>query len=145
MANKKNKHHHKPKPPGATYADQLARERMVREAVEKAARDSTVKLQSDIRVQRAQWLDIVGTAKALGLGPKRIGYVLDGIADASDWFVEMTNKHGQQYALEKLRQEAEKVSGIPIEYLYERDIAEARRRNEERGVFFSVIEEEETP
>lgn len=139
---KKKKHKHKPLPTGMTYADKLARDRMVKEAVEKAARDDTVRLQSDIRVQQAMWLHIVGTAKALNLGPKRVGYALDGIADASEWFLEMSQKHGRQYALEKLRQEAERVSGIPIEYLYERDIREARKRNEERGVFFSVIEEE---
>lgn len=144
MANskKKKKHPHKPLPSGMNYADKLAQERMVKEAVEKAARDNTVKLQSDIRVQQAQWLQIVGFARGLHLGPKRVGYGLDGLAAASDWFVEMCEKHGKQYALEKLRQEAEKVTGMPIEYLYERDIVEARKRNEERGVFFSIIEEE---
>lgn len=144
MANskKKKKHQHRPLPTGMTYADKLARDRMVKEAVEKAARDDTVRLQSDIRVQQAMWLAVVGFARGLKLGPKRVGYGLDGVADASEWFVEMTTKHGKQYALEKLRQEAEKVSRIPIEYLYERDIREARKRNEERGVFFSVIEEE---
>lgn len=144
MANskKKKKHQHKPLPQGMTYAEKLAQERMVKEAVEKAAKDHTVKLQSDIRVQQAQWLQIVGFARGLHLGPTRVGYGLDGIAAASEWFIEMCEKHGKQYALEKLRQEAEKVTGIPIEYLYERDIAEARKRNEERGVFFSIIEEE---
>lgn len=144
MAQKKRKHHkHHPKPTGMTYADKLARDRMVKEAVEKAAHDDTVKIQSDIRTQRALWLMIVGYAKAHGHGPKRVGVGLDGIADASDWFLEMTEKHGREYALDKLRQEAEKISGIPMEYLYEREIVAARKRNEERGVFFSLIEEEE--
>ena len=146
MANKKNKkkhHKHKPLPSGMTYADKLAQDKMVKEAVEKAARSGTVKLQSDIRTQRALWLMIVGYAKKHGHGPKRVGVGLDGIAEASDWFLEMAEKHGREYALDKLRQEAERISGIPMEYLYEREISEARKRNEERGIFFSVVEEED--
>lgn len=146
MANKKNKkkhHKHKPLPSGMTYADKLAQDRMVKAAVEKAAQSGTVKLQSDIRTQRALWLFIVGYAGRHGHGPKRVGVGLDGIADAADWFTDMTKEHGREYALDKLRQEAERISGIPMEYLYEKEIAEARARNEERGVFFSVIEEEE--
>ncbi len=142
MAKNKNRHKHKPLPTGMTYANKLARDRMVKEAVEKAAKDDTVKLRSDIRLQQALWLHVVAMAKTFGFGPTRVQRFLNGLADASDEFVGLVEKHGQQYTLEKLRQEAERVSGIPIEYLYEKDVREARKRNEERGVFFSVIEEE---
>ena len=142
MAQKKKTHKHKPLPPGMSYAGKLARDRMIKEAVEKAAKDDTVQLQSDIRVQQSLWLHTVAMAKTFGFGPTRVQRFLVGCSDAADEFLMLVEKHGKQYALEKLRQEAEKVSGIPIEYLYEKEIREARQRNEERGVFFSVIEEE---
>jgi hypothetical protein len=55
----------------------------------------------------------------------------------------MTKKHGRQYALDKLRQKAEKCSGVPIDYLYERDILEAKARNEAKGIFFPVLDRED--
>jgi len=140
MAQKKHKH--KGLRPGQTYADKLAEERMVKEAVEKAAHDTTVQLQADIRTQRMMWLQIVSMADAFGLGPKRVMDYFDSLAKNTEEFNDMTEEHGKEYALEKLRQRAEKVSGIPIEYLYEREILDAKKRNEARGVFFSVIEEE---
>ena len=54
----------------------------------------------------------------------------------------MTQKNDQQYALDKLRQRAEQVSGVPIEYLYEKEILAAKDRNEAKGVFFPVLEVE---
>lgn len=52
----------------------------------------------------------------------------------------MTKKHGRQYALDKLRQKAEHCSGVPIDYLYEKDILEAKMRNEANGIFLPVLE-----
>lgn len=141
-SNKKKTHRHRPLPPGMSYADKLARDRMVKEAVEKAARDDTVRLQADIRTQRMMWLQIVSMADAFGLGPKRILDYFDTLQQNTEEFTGMVENHGMEYALEKLRQRAEKVSGIPIEYLYEKEILDAKKRNEARGVFFSVLEEE---
>lgn len=135
---------HKPLPPGMTYAEKLAQEKMVKEAVEKAARDHMVKTRAEILAQRDLWLQIVSIGKAFGVGQKRIWDYFDTFATVTEEFNDMTEKHGQEYALEKLRQEAEKLTGVPLEYLYEKEFAAARERNEARGVFFSVIEEGET-
>ena len=35
-----------------------------------------------------------------------------------------------------MRQRAEQITGIKIEYLYEHEMAEARRRNAKKGVIF---------
>lgn len=135
---------HKPLPPGMTYAEKLAQEKMVKEAVEKAARDHTVKIRAEILAQRDLWLQIVSIGRAFGVAQKRIWDYFDTLAEVTEEFNDMTEEHGQEYALEKLRQAAEKLTGVPLEYLYEKEFAAARERNEARGVFFSVIEEGET-
>lgn len=134
---------HKGLPQGMNYAQKLARDRMVKEAVEKAAQDETTQLRADIKSQQFLWLVVVSIAAAFKAGPKRIQVDFFGALDAaSDWVGEMTEKHGREYALEKLRQRAEKVSGIPIEYLYEKEIRDAKARNEARGVFFPLLDGE---
>lgn len=133
---------HKGLPKGMTYADKLAQDRMVKQAVEKAAADKTVELRANIRNQRMMWLQIVSLAEAFGIGHKRILDYFEVLERNSAEFGRLTEEHGVDYALEKLRQRAEKVSGIPIDYLYEKDIAAAKERNEARGVFFSVLDGE---
>ena len=59
-ANKKGKW------PGETYADQLARQKNIKEAIEKAARDETVALESDIKTQRFLWMAVVANYEAFG-------------------------------------------------------------------------------
>lgn len=141
MGNKTHKH--RGLPSGMTYADKLARDRMIKEAVEKAARDDTVRIAADIKAQRLMWLQICSMADAFGIGNKRILDYFDVLQQNTEWFEETAEKHGTEYALEKLRQRAQQVSGIPIEYLYEREILDAKKRNEARGVFFTLLEQEE--
>ena len=140
MAQKKHKH--KPLPNGMTYADKLAQDRMLREAVERAAYDQTVQVRADIQSQRMLWLCVVSMAEAFGLGPKRVSDFFTSLQSVSEWVEDMTQKNDQQYALDKLRQKAEQVSGISIEYLYEKDILAAKERNEAKGVFFPVLDKE---
>ena len=127
-------------PQGMTYAQKLAQEKRIQKAVEEAAVDETVRVRADIQSQQMLWLCVVSMAEAFGLGPKRVADFFDSLQEVSLWVEEMTKKHGREYALDKLRQKAEKVSGIPIEYLYEKDILEAKMRNELKGVFFPVLE-----
>ena len=54
MANRKMRRHGKPQ--GASYADVLARKKYQMEMCEKAAYDTTLQIQSEIRTQRALWM-----------------------------------------------------------------------------------------
>jgi len=136
---------HKGLPKGMTYADKLAQDRMIKEAIEKTARDETVSILADIRSQRTLWMTVCAMGRAFGLGPKRTQQFFDAFVEVSDWLTELDEKHGAEYALDKLRQQAEKISGTKIGYLYEEEMLAARRRNEARGVFFDAVTEEETP
>ena len=133
---------HRGLPQGMTYAQKLAQEKRIQKAVEDAAVDETVRIRADIQSQQRLWLFVVAMADAFGLGPKRVSDFFGSLQSVSDWVEEQTQKHGRQYALDKLRQRAEQVSGVPIEYLYEKDILAAKERNEAKGVFFPVLEEE---
>lgn len=105
MAKTKKKHSGKPR--GMNYADMLARKRMIREAVQEAADDATVQLRADMATQKALWLAVCSVADAYGFGPERIKKEVD-----------------TDYAYEKLRLKAERVTGMKIEYLYEHEAQE---------------------
>lgn len=130
---KKGKKHHAAKPNGMTYAEVLARQALIQQAVEKAAADTTVHLRSDIHTQRAMWLMVVSIADAFGIGPTRMRRdFFPTLQRNSDELERMERETDLEYAYEKLRQRAEEVSGVKIEYLYEHEIKEARAVHEYR-------------
>lgn len=116
------------KRPGETYADVLARKQMLKQAVREAARDTSIQLEADIRTQRALWLSSVSVADAFGIGPKRMPLFFDALQANSEELERMIAENGEEYAYEKLRQKAERVSGISIEYLYQHEMSQAREK-----------------
>ena len=135
MGNKKKgktlKKHRESKPNGMTYAQVLAKQAFIRKAVEKAAADTTVQLQSDIHTQRAMWLMVISIADAFGIGPTRMKRDFFPVYEQNtNELIRMEREYDTEYAYEKLRQRAEQVSGMKIEYLYEHEIADARSAHE---------------
>lgn len=56
MANRKQRRaasRHKGKRPGETYADVLAKQKMIKEAVDKSVHDTSVTIEAEIKTQRA--------------------------------------------------------------------------------------------
>lgn len=121
------------KPQGMSYADQLARQRMLREAAQNAANDTMVQVKADIHTQRAMWLCCVAMNDAFQIGPDRFRKYAKCLQARSDWYEELVKGGDEEYANEKLRQEAERCSGIEIDYLYEAEI-QAAKRNAEKEV-----------
>ena len=103
---------------GVPLAAKLARDRMLREAMHQAAHDATVQVESDIRTQRALWLSVASIADAYGFGPERIKKFFVALQDNSEEFERMKNEVDEDYALEKLRLKAARVTGMDIQYLY---------------------------
>lgn len=114
-------------PPGMTYADVLAMEKKQLAAIQAAAKDDAVRIESGIQTQRAMWLMVVAMADAFGLGPRRVDRFIQAFQAATDEFIAMESENDTEYALEKLRRKAEEVSGVQIGYLFEEDL----RRMEE--------------
>lgn len=112
---------------GVTYADQLAYKRMAEAEIQKLARDKTVEAEANIRTQEMMWLMICSIADAYGFGPKRMMPFFTSLDSNAAELNRMKRENGDEYAYEKLRRRAEQVSGIQIEYLYEKELEDYRR------------------
>ena len=119
------------KPQGASYADVLARKKYQMEMCEKAAYDTTLQIQSEIRTQRALWMSVVAMNRAFGIGPKRFLKYAKELMEVTEWYQEMLDNTDEVYANEKLRREAQKCSGTDIEPLYDAEMYEAMKKWDE--------------
>lgn len=114
------------KPRGMNYADMLARKRMIREAVQEAADDATVRLRADVATQKMLWLAVCSVADAYGFGPERMKKFFAALQENNDEITRMEKEVDTDYAYEKLRLKAERVTGVKIEYLYEHEAREGQ-------------------
>lgn len=112
---------------GIPLAAKLARERMIRQAVKDAAHDASVRVESDICTQRALWLAVASIADAYGFGPERIKKFFVALQDNGEEYARMKDEVDEEYANEKLRLKAERVTGMQIQYLYEQEAREAQQ------------------
>lgn len=114
---------------GQTYADKLARERRKQETKERLAADVLVKVRSDMRTQIAQWLMVVTMNDVFGIGPLRFSRdYAPGLDERIEWFNNMVKEGDLDYAKEKLRLEAQRVTGSAQAFAHDDLLAEARRR-----------------
>ena len=133
----------KGKRPGETYADQLARQKNIKEAIEKAARDETVALETDIKTQRFLWMAVVANYEAFGhagVRAQRFMLTLDNVREDME---KMAAKDGWEYAVEKLRGQCEKITGMEVKQVHEDRMLQARKENEANGIFFPAEDPEE--
>ena len=103
---------------GVPLAAKLARDRMLREAMHQAAHDATVHVESNIRTQRALWLSVVSIADSFHAGPERMKRYFEALDENIEDFQRMMEEVDEDYALEKLRLKAARVTGMDIQYLY---------------------------
>lgn len=119
------------KPHGMSYADQIAQRQMYKKAMQQAANDTAVQVKSGIHVQKVMWLMCVAMNDAFGIGPDRFKRFAECLQERSEWYERMVKRADEEYADEKLRQEAQRCSGIEIEYLYEAEAIAANKKREE--------------
>ncbi len=132
MANRKQRRQGG-KPQGLSYADVLARKRQLWDACRQAANDTMVQVQSDIHTQRAMWLMCVAMNDAFGIGPERFQRFAQCLQERAAWYEELVRGGDEDYASEKLRLEAQRCSGMNIEYLYEAEMLAAEKKHEQEG------------
>ena len=118
--------------PGESYNDKLARERFIKESARKAVDDTAVQVQVDMRTQTNIWLMCVAMNRAFHIGPKRFQRFLEAYQEVDDWFASMVKEGDHEYAIEKLRQEASRISGQEIRYIYEAEMRAAEMREAEQ-------------
>lgn len=132
---KTKKRNYQQKRNGETYADVLARKRIGQETLRMAMEDQAVKLASDIICQRQLWAVIVTLNEKYQFGPKRTKDFFEAMEAVLDEFERIKKENGDAYAEEKLRQRAEQVSGIKIQYQHEAVLEKMR----EAGVESTII------
>ena len=116
--------------PGVNYAQVLAEEKRKKDLQEQIQRETELKIHTEIYVQRALWMSVVSIADAYKFGPKRLEPYFEEMQKNSEEFEKMCEEYDYDYALEKLRQKAEKVTGSKIEYMYEKEYNELQKRKE---------------
>ena len=117
-------------PQGVNYAQVLAEEKRKKDLQAKVERETAMQIHAEIFVQRALWLSVVSIADAYGYGPKRLEPYFEKLKENGDEFDKMCDEYDYDYALEKLRRKAEKVTGAKLDYLYEKEMREIEARKD---------------
>lgn len=139
MAKSKRKGKHQGKPRGATYADVLARKRAVQAGLEKFASDTALQIEADTRTQRAMWLMACSIADAFKAGPERMKRdFFPALQANTDQLNKMREEVDEEYAYDKLKQRAEQVTGIDIQYMYEHEMRAAGLKLSEDGEYVPI-------
>ena len=104
---------------GETFVDALTKQAIGRETLRLAMEDKAVELAADIICQRQLWASVIALNEKWSFGPERTKDFMETMEAIVDEFNEMKQKHGDAYAEEKLRERAQKVSGVEILYQHE--------------------------
>lgn len=126
----------KGKRPGETYADVLAKKKMVKEAVDRSVHDASIAIEADIKTQRFMWMSVVALNRAFGFGGKRSTDYLKALEEVANEVEQMAKENGAIYAKAKLMEAASKITGMKISPVHEEEMRQARLENEAAGVYF---------
>lgn len=137
MANRAQRRAAAKKRPGETYADVLAKKKMIKEAVDKSVHDTSVAIEADIKTQRAMWMALEALNRAFGFGGVRARRFMVYLEEVANEFEESVKKNGADYAKEDLRRRVAQILETEVVPIWEEEIAQARRENEAAGVYFS--------
>ena len=123
---------------GETYADVLAKKRMIKEAVEQSVHDNAVALESDIKSQRLLWIAVVALNETFGFGGERARRFLQSLEDVAGEVEALAKENGAEYALAKLMERAGKITQMEITPIHEEEMRLARIQNQKEGIFFEA-------
>lgn len=136
MANRQQRRAAAKKRPGETYADVLAKKKLIRETVEREVHSESVKLEADIKTQRYLWMAVVALNEAFGFGGERAKRFLLALEEVANECQDMAKKNGGYYARKKLMERASQITGLEITPVHEEEMRQARMENEAKGVYF---------
>lgn len=117
---KKKKGMHQPVP----LAVRMKRQKLVYDEISRQASSATTQAIADMQTQRALWLAVCSVADAFGVGPKRMMRFFEALQENVDDYERMKVEGDEEYANEKLRLRAERVTGREIGYLFEQELRE---------------------
>lgn len=115
---------------GMSYADQLAQQRILREAAQNAANDLTVQVKADIHTQKMTWLIMLCLNEGWKFGKKSFQELARRLHAKSEWYAGMVKDTDETYAEGVLKREAERVTREELEFAWEEEIQAAKKRHE---------------
>lgn len=124
------------KRPGETFADVLAKQKMIKEAVEKTAHDTSVHIEADIKTQRFLWMSVEALNRAFGFGGERAKRYMLALEEVANEFEALAKKHGKVYAVDNLRRRCEQITGMEVKPVHEEEMRQARLENQAKGIYF---------
>ena len=136
MSNRQQRRAAMKKRPGENYADVLARKKMIKEAVDQSVHDSSIAIESDIKVQRFLWMAVIALNEAFGFGGERAQRFLAALETVANECEEMARENGGYYAVKKMMDRASQITGIDITPVHEEEMRKARMENQAQGVYF---------
>ena len=126
----------KGKRPGETYADVLAKKRMIKESIDRSVHDTSVAIEADIKTQRFMWMAVVALNNAFGFAEERAKRFLLALEEVANETEALAKEHGAVYAKAKLMERASKITGVEIRPVHEEEMRQARLENEAAGIYF---------
>lgn len=136
MSNRQQRRAAMKKRPGETYADVLAKKKMIEEAVRESVHDKSIAIEADIKTQRFLWMAVIALNEAFGFGGERAKKFLAALQEVADEVEKMVEKNGGYYARKKLMDRASQITGIEVTPVHEDEMRQARMENEANGIFF---------
>ena len=121
---------------GENYAQHLARERQIRESIDKSVRDTSIALEADQKRQILLWEAVEALNRAFGIGEKRaleFMYTLDMVDKDLQ---KIAREDGRYVATEQLRRRVVQITGMDVKLIHQEDMQQARKENEAKGIFF---------
>jgi len=126
----------KGKRPGETYADVLAKQKMIKEAVEKTTRDTSIAIEADIKTQRFLWMAVIALNEAFGFGGERAKRFMAALEEVANEVEQLAEENGAIYAKAKMMERVSQITGMEISPVHEEEMRQARLENQAKGVYF---------
>ena len=80
-----------------------------------------------IQTQRVMWEAVIALSRMPdAFGKKRARRFLELLGEVAEEIDKMRDEGGQEYAFEKVRERVQQITGMPIEGLYDDEIARLR-------------------
>lgn len=127
---------HKGKRPGENYAEYLARERQIRESIDKSVHDTSVEIIADQKRQILLWEAVVALNRRFGYAEKRAMDFMKTLDDVNKELCDIAREDGRYVATEHLRKEVSRISGMEVKLIHMDEIKQARAENEAKGIYF---------
>lgn len=107
------------KPYGMNYAEMMQWHKQLKERTEELAKQELQMVLRDRQAQRMSWLYLVSLNERFAFEAEQINQVEATVKEMVAEYDLLVDKHGQEYADEKLRESVSKLRGYEVKYLYE--------------------------